>query len=515
MAEKERLLALSFDAEYARQACQWQRQLDRATRISVPEATVADIYRTLTLDNLQFLGSSPEVAWYKPGQGGFNNASTVYGWESSHFLTVMDRQGFHDETRRVLDYFLTTQQGRHGPEGDVTTAEGCFRPHIHWMCETGSILGIFAEHALDSGDVAGLRRDSAALVKAARWIESQRARTKQLDAGGNKVTHYGLMPRGRATDWPDVGYFFWTDAYTWQGLDRLARAYEVARLPEAGWLRAEAADYRACIVEAVRRSLKPHPLAPSLKWFPDQVYEDPLKALPTTIYGGPRALLGSGTLDPDDALVPAIEASLRRGGCMNDQFGFHMRTMEDAHLKLRQEKSAGGPVDLYYVNEPERVWHRVWLARGERVKALRYFYMTLAYSTSRDLHLTHERFCPQLPWLLPWQPNGSGNGRVLEMILTSLCFEAPAAVHLLYGVPDAWFAARGPLGLSGLRTSFGRLSFRVTPGPRPGSYWFSYACEATPPPRFLLALPSGQGAEKRRIVDIPTRDRKKATCIVE
>lgn len=513
LEQKDRLLALSFDAEYARQTRQWQHHLARAAQILVPEAAVVDIYRTLSLNNLQFLGSSPGCAWYKPGQGGFNGFSVVYGWESSHFLTVMDRQGFHDETRRVLDYFLTTQQGRHGPQGDISTAEGCFRPHIHWMCETGSILGIFAEHALSSGDVAGLRKDSVALVKAARWIQSQRARTKQLDAAGKKVPHYGLMPPGRATDWPDSGYFFWTDAYTWQGLDRLARAYQRAGLPEADWLRDEAADYHACILDAMRRSLKPHPLDASLLWFPDHVYEDPAKALPTTIYSGPKSLLGSGALEPNDPLAPAIEASLRRAGCMNDQFGFHMRTMEDAGLKRRQEQSAGGHVDLYYVNEPERAWHRIWLARGERIKALRYFYMTMAYSTSRDVHLTHERFCPQLAWLLPWQPNASGNGRVLEMILTSLCFEQGDAMCLLYGAPDAWFDAREPLGVTGLCTSCGRFSFRIEPRQQSGSYLLSYECEQ-PPPRFFLALPSGQGSQQRRIVEIPSRNLRKAACVV-
>lgn len=42
---------------------------------------MVDIYRTLSLNNLQFLGSSPGCAWYKPGQGGFNGFSVVYGWE--------------------------------------------------------------------------------------------------------------------------------------------------------------------------------------------------------------------------------------------------------------------------------------------------------------------------------------------------------------------------------------------------------------------------------------------------
>jgi hypothetical protein len=509
------MAAISFDGEYRRQAEQWKRHSDRAAKIFVPEPIVEQVYRTLTLNDLQFLGSTPGVSYCKPGQGGFNNFSVVYGWESSQYLTVMDRQGFHDEIRRVLDYFLTTQQGTNGPEGDISTAEGCFRPHIHWMCETGAVLRIFAEHALCAGDVAELRRDAPSLLKAAHWIEHERARTKQIDADGKKVLHYGLMPKGRSTDWPDSCYALFTDAFTWQGLDRLASAFEAAKLPEGKWLRDEAEDYRQCILNALACAIKPHPLDPTLSWVPDDLYEDPAKALPTSIFAAPQALLSSGVLPPESSLIPSIESSLRKAGCLSDLFGFHMKTMEDADLKKRQEQSAGGKVDLYYVTNCERMWHRIWLERGERIKALRFFYMTLAYATSRDVHMVHERYSPQLPWLLPWQPNGSGNGRVLEMILNTLAFEKGDSVCLLYGAPDAWFESGKPMGLSGLHMAFGEFSFQLKPRTEPGSYEFSYECRGEVPKKFLLALPSGHGTEDRRIIEIPSEGQKHATHVVQ
>lgn len=122
------------------------------------------------------------VSYLKPGQGGFNSFSTVYGWESSFYLSMLDHQGFHHEVGRVLDYFLTTQQGPNGqgPDGDISTPDGCFQRYNAWMCETGVILGIFAEHALISRDFERLRNDAEALLKAAHWIEEQRARTMIL-----------------------------------------------------------------------------------------------------------------------------------------------------------------------------------------------------------------------------------------------------------------------------------------------------------------------------------------------
>jgi hypothetical protein len=503
--EEDRLLSLSFDEEYRRQSALWNHRFDDAAAIEVPEKVVQDIYHVLTCNDLQFLGNGNEVSYLKPGQGGYNSFSTVYGWESSNYLPMMDRQGFHDEVGRVLDYFLTTQQGHNGPEGDISTAEGCFRPHIHWMCETGAILGIFAEHAFLSGDFGRLRKDSGALLKAARWIQGQRARTRDLLPDGRKSIHFGLMPPGRATDWPDFEYSLFTDAFTWRGLDKLAQAFETANFPEAEWLRREADDYRQCIQESMKKVLINHSQKD-----PGDKYK-----VEANVFSQ-NGLLDAGLIDAGDDLARNIEAELRQSGAMDDLFANRMEKMEDVELLKLQEKSAGGEIDLYYLNVSEKIWHRVWLERGERMKALRYFYMTMAYSTSRDVHLVSERFSPQLIWLLPWQPNASGNGRVLQIIIDSLCLEGHDSLKLLHGVPDAWFTTGQTLGVKKLRTAFGVLSFGVKPVEgKTGQYEFSYDCSRDVPSRFLVALPDGGGQQSRRVIDIDTRKQKAGTCTID
>jgi hypothetical protein len=500
-AAEEQLRALSFDGEYRRQAALWRGRLERAAAIDVPEKLVEDIYQVLTCNNLQFLGSGAGAAYLKPGQGGYNSFSTVYGWESSNYLPVMDQQGFDAEVGRVLDYYLTTQHGHKGPEGDISTAEGTFRPHIHWMCETGAIVGIFADHALLSGDFRRLRSDAPALLKAANWIRGERARTRDLLPDGSRTTHYGLMPPGRATDWPDFGYSLFTDAYTWRGLDKLARAFETAGFSEAGWLRREADDYRQCILAAVERIVRR-----AKKQEKSRQEEKPVQFVQS-------ALLEAGLIGAGDGLAREMEAELRRTGAMDDLFATRMPEMEDAALLRIQEKTAGGEIDLYYVNSAEKVWQRLWLEQGERAKALRYFYMTLAYSTSRDVHIASERFSPQLPWLLPWQPNASGNGRILEMILNTLWMDAGDTAKLLYGAPDAWFRAGVALGVRKLRTPGGVFSFSVRPAAGSGQeYEFGYECSRRAPGKFLVALPDGRGKLARRIVEVETGGRKKGSC---
>ncbi len=501
ISEKDLLLSLTFEKEYKRQADLWSHRLETAAAIEVPEKIVQDIYGVLTCNGLQFLGSGAGTSYLKPGQGGYNSFSTVYGWESSNYLPIMDQQGFHGEVRRVLDYFLTTQHGHSGPDGDISTAEGSFRPHIHWMCETGAILGIFADHAILSGDFKGLRQDAAALLKAARWIAGERARTKDMLPNGRRSNHYGLMPPGRATDWPDYCYSLFTDAYTWRGLEKLAQAFEAGGLAEAGWLRAEADDYRQCILASLKALMKEGNSAD--------------EEIPVLL--SEMALLDSRLVDACDDLVKDIEEERRKNEGMSDLFARRMPEMEDATLMKIQEKSAGGEIDLYYVNFDEKVWHRLWMERGERIKALRYFYMTLAYSTSRDVHCASERFCPQLVWLLPWQPNGSGNGRILEMIFNTLCLVKNDSMKLLEGVPDTWFASGRPIGVRGFRTAYGIFSFSITPAPgETDIFEFTYELTRDVPERFLISLPEPSGTpEARRVVPVDTRKHKKATCTID
>ena len=519
LAQQGELASLSFDGERERQRMSWLGQLARGTRIQVPEPMVQDVYQTLTLNNLQFLASSHDAESCRPGQGGYHAFSTVYGWEASHYLIQMARQGYHAELCRVLDYLLTTQADstgspqalRKGPEGDISDVEGCFRPHIHWMNETGAVLLIFAEYALASGDVQRLRADASALLKAACWIQRQRNCSRDLMPDGSKALHYGLLPKGRPHDWPIRGHFLFSDTYTWRGLNCLAQAFAAAGLPDAGWLRQEADEYRDCILAAVRGSLKPHPCDPSVKWVPSDIYEDPAEAIKTTIFCGPISLIGSGILDPGDELVDRIEECLRAAGCMNEHFAFRMRLMEDPELRLRQLGAAGGHVDLYYVTFAEAPWHRVWLERGEWAKALEYFYFTLAYSVSRDLHLAQERFCPQLPWLLPWQPNASANGRILSMILANLYLIRDGVCHLWQGAPDAWFAARIPLRVDGVWISGSRCSFRLEPREGGAGWLFFYECSGPwIPERFSLALPCEGGGRLQK--DIATHAQKAGCC---
>ena len=61
-------------------------------------------------------------------------------------------------------------------------------------------------------------------------------------------------------------------------------------------------------------------------------------------------------------------------------------------------------------------WHKVFLLIGEKALAERILAGTIRYSMSAEYYLG-ERYRDDNPWYLPWSPNCSGSGRVIQMLL--------------------------------------------------------------------------------------------------
>jgi hypothetical protein len=229
--------------------------------------------------------------------------------------------------------------------------------------------------------------------------------------------------------------------------------------PDAPRYIREADEYRACILDAIEQGTETGP--DGVRWMPNEVYTK--SDVRTGVYAidGPISFIDTGLLEPSDEKIPEIEYSMRKQYAMSDRFAVKLPGMEDPSLGVLQEQYAGSPIDLYYVNNSERVWHRTWSLRGEREKALRYFYSTMAFSTTLDTFHVHERFSPQLPWLSPWQPNGSGNGRIMEMIFNSLFIVEGSRLHLLPSAPAGWLDVGKQAQVVNVGTVFGKLSFLV------------------------------------------------------
>ncbi|RKP58292.1 hypothetical protein D7Z26_01995 [Cohnella endophytica] len=439
----------------------WNQALTGKASIQVPESIIQAIFDTAQTNSLQLIAERADGSAL-PGQGGFNEYTVVYSWEVSAYLKMLNRLGYGDVVKKTLQYFLSTQVGSKGPDGDILSPKGSFRAHIFWMCETGSVLGLLADYYLTTKDKMWFGEHLPAILQACEWIERERGATKMVHDDGTKAAHYGLLPKGRVHDWPDKGHFFFSDAHTWQGLHMMALALKDWGHPDGAKYAAEAQDYRECLEAAVRRATYSHPPDEHIRWISNEVYTKPGVKKGVYAIDGPACLLDTGLLRAEDSIIPEIEYYLRNYHSMGDLFAVKLPEMEDEQLGKLQEQYAGSAVDLFYVNQAERIWHRVWCLRGEREKALRYFYSTMAFSTTLDTFNVHERYCPQLQWLSPWQPNGSGNGRVMEMIMNSLYLLEDRTLKLLPCAPAEWLEIGKRIEVNRVGTYLGELSFLVT-----------------------------------------------------
>ena len=94
--------------------------------------------------------------------------------------------------------------------------------------------------------------------------------------------------------------------------------------------------------------------------------------------------------------------------------------------------------EVVYMGIGEFTWHGTYLRLGEWKKAFAAMRTNLRYGITPDAFQVQERFSRRNPAFTPWQPNASGNGRILEMMLNCLYFEHDGMATLLGGVPFPW-----------------------------------------------------------------------------
>ena len=204
-----------------------------------------------------------------------------------------------------------------------------------------------------------------------------------------------------------------------------------------------------------------HPYDKDNIFIVNEVYGTPEKIMTSYGLDGPVSLLDADLINPTDERVPLVELGLRQLGIMSDLYACKLYKMEDESLEQLLLRKSNGKYDLYYVNGAERIWHKVWLERGELEKALKYFYSTMAFSTTVDTGHCSERFCPQMPWLVPWQPNASGNGRIIDMIHRTLFYERDGWLNILAGAPASWLKPGNKIEVKKGITTLGHINFSI------------------------------------------------------
>ena len=398
-----------------------------------------DIFNELQISTLQLLVKYTHKNNLMPTQGGSSERFFVWVWEAVHMLRPMLRVGLFEPVKKSLDYIFSLQDAGCPPEGHLTTTKGSIgTTGPKWMCTTGAALALACDYYSYSNDQQFLKQYLPKIIKAADWIVGEISATRKLNPDGTRPLYYGLMPFGWATD-GDIGYVVsMTDGYTFWGLEKTVNLLEQIGYKDAPGYRKQLELYRSDIAVAVKG------LARSDGFIERKIITDE-KGMITKKFANvvSSAMLGyTGAVKPESDIFRRFIKYYEE----NRAIGYFMGNMDR---------------EIAYIGTAEYIWQHIYLSLGEWKKAFAATQVNLKYGMTQDTYQVQERFSRRNPAFTPWQPNGSGNGRMLDMMLNSLYFETDEGITLLGAIPFSWLQANQLTELNNLYTKTGRINLKI------------------------------------------------------
>jgi hypothetical protein len=468
----------------------WTRELNRRAQFIVPEKRIRDSYRASLAYNMILVDRDPRgYTVPHPDATAYEHA---WAGDSGCIIQAADRLGYHRDAAAYLDYFLS-RQGLRAPEGEVASADGFFSgdvPGLRWMGENGFILWALAEHYKLSGDKLWLKRVAPKMVKSCDWIIRERGRTKAL-VEGDRPRHFGLLPKGRASDNAELNYFYWTDNYSYGGLRGTADILpDIGMRTEAARLRAEADDYKACILDSVERSILRDTEPPFFPQGPYMNQPPTAERLAASWYSlcSPVYLVEMGLFGAEDPKTDWINRTIEK------------YVMTSGLPTLVRP----GYIDPHYVYNQALSQ----LLRGETEKFLWTFCSLFAYGQARTTYATLESNdivtgSSGDSWDSLRMPHMHSGSRVLALLRAALLLEDGETLHLLAGTPRAWLAPGKVVEVRDAPTTFGDVGVRCESRPSGNEIRAVIEPPSRRPARIVLHVrpPSGRGPLKSVTVD--------------
>ncbi|NOX67145.1 MAG: hypothetical protein GXO85_15445 [Chlorobi bacterium] len=355
-------------------------------------------------------------------------------------LRPMLRVGLFEPVRKSLDYIFSLQDAGCPPEGRVTSTEGSIgTTGPKWMNTTGAALALASDYYIYSNDAEFLDQYLPKILKASQWIVGEIRATRKLNPDGTRPLYYGLMPFGWATD-GDIGYVVsMTDGFTFWGLEKTVNLLEQIEHKDAPKFRKELEQYRADIAVAVKGLAQPNGFIEREIMTDD---DDMVITKKFANVGGSAKLGYTGAIKLDSEIFRKFIKYYEE----NRAVGYFMGNMDR---------------EIAYIGTAEYSWQHIYLSLGEWKKAFAATQVNFKYGMTHDTYQVQERFSRRNPAFTPWQPNGSGDGRMLDMMLNSLYFESDKGITLLAAVPFSWLQANKTIELKNLYTKTGRVTLEI------------------------------------------------------
>lgn len=395
----------------------------------------SDIFRSLQLSVKQMLIQYPGSNCYQTAQGGSSERFYVWVFEAVNMMRSMLRTGQTEDVRRALDFIFSLQDAGVPPTGRFTTTKGAVgTTGPRWANTTGMALVLASDYYLYTHDKDFLKAYLPKILKAVKWIDGELRATRQLNPDGTMPWTYGIMPYAVGCD-GDTGFCISdTDLMTFWGFSRTVQLLEGIGHRQARSLRSDLDDYRRSLMRVIRHLTHPD-------GYIDRIL---------TVEGVKQQR--APAFDICDNMVPMAYVGLvnARDTLFRNYMNFFEQNYSDDFFM--------GAIDreIMYTNQCEHDWQRAYLRLGEWKKAFVSTQTCLKYGMSQDCYQTSERMSKRDDSFAPWQPNGSANGRVTDLMLNAFYFESTAdSVTLLGALPPQWLIESEGAQLRNLHTQKG------------------------------------------------------------
>jgi hypothetical protein len=180
-------------------------------------------------------------------------ASSDYGpleSEAQSVIRGMQFTGNYDFALKSHNYFIK----RYNKEGFVTPTYTVMGTGWHLWC-----LGEYYELTQDK---EWFKANADEIARVCKWLMNACQKTRKIDAFGNKVPEWGLLPPGTMADWEVYNFYYCMNGYYYAGLNAAGHALGEIGYPGAGDMIAAAAELRENILRAFHWTQSQAPVYP-------------------------------------------------------------------------------------------------------------------------------------------------------------------------------------------------------------------------------------------------------------
>jgi hypothetical protein len=439
---------------------EWNGRLARGARLEVPEPLVENAWRALLIGNDMI--AVGDRMHYSAG----NAYDHLYEAECGDAVRSLMLFGHTADAKKML-----------GPLLDFDRKATRF--HV-----AGHKLQLLADYYWVTRDAEYIKESRAKWEPVVKFVRDSRK------------TDNGLLPKDNyAGDVNTQVYSLNSNAACWRGLrDMAAVLDDIGEKDKATELRAEAAEFRKVILDAVSKSVRAKEKFVPVALLGDEPAHDPL---PATRQGSYYDLiipyvLGSGVFGPTDEREGWVIDYLRAHG------GLAMGMIRSMPHQGEFNNEPGVNV-LYGLR-----YNLTLLRRGDRDHALVAFYGQLAQGMTRDTFIGGEgsRFFHGdkrgRSFYLP--PNSASNATFLTTLRYLLIQDwdsdddgKPETLRLCDAIPARWIEDGKTLSIEKAPSAFGEVSFKVESRAAKGEVVASVEAPPRAVSKWTLRLPDPPG----------------------